>query len=88
METPAQLHLFFEALSEFEMKQNRLPQPWNEEDADTFLEFCKSVNSEWSETQAHVEEISEQLAKIFSFTCAGNCCPIQVRCPTFLQSRH
>ncbi|KAM7537021.1 hypothetical protein Aperf_G00000059949 [Anoplocephala perfoliata] len=77
METPAQLHLLFEALSEFEMKQNRLPEPWNEEDADTFLEFCKSVNSEWSETQAHVEKINEHLARIFSFTCAGNCCPIQ-----------
>ncbi|VDN99537.1 unnamed protein product [Rodentolepis nana] len=77
LETPSQLHLFFEALSVFEMNQNRLPLPWNEEDAETFLEFCKSVNSDWAETQAHVEEINEELAKIFSFICAGNCCAIQ-----------
>nr|CDS33642.1 ubiquitin modifier activating enzyme 1 [Hymenolepis microstoma] len=77
METPAQLHLFFEALSVFEMNQNRLPLPWNEEDAETFIEFCKSVNSDWAETQAHVGEINEELAKIFSFICAGNCCAIQ-----------
>ena len=79
MENPAQLHLLFKALSEFEMHHNRFPEPWDEEDAETFIECCKSANSELSETEAHVEQIDEGLAKIFSFICAGNFCPVQVK---------
>ncbi|EUB59741.1 Ubiquitin-like modifier-activating enzyme [Echinococcus granulosus] len=77
LESPAQLHLFFEALSRFEMYHNRVPIPWNEEDAETFVECCKAVNKDVNETAAHVEQINEPLAKIFSFISAGNCCPIQ-----------
>ena len=77
IESPAQLHLLFEALSEFEMHHNRFPESWNEEDAETFVECCKLVNSELSETGAHVDQIDENLAKIFSFICAGKFCPIQ-----------
>ncbi|KAL5110204.1 Ubiquitin-like modifier-activating enzyme 1 [Taenia crassiceps] len=77
LETPAQLHLFFEALSQFEMHYNRVPVPWNEEDAVIFVESCKAVNKDLIGTGAHVEQINEALAKIFSFISAGNCCPIQ-----------
>lgn len=84
LETPSQLHLFFEALSQFEMHHNRVPIPWNEEDAVIFVECCKAVNKDVDGTAAHVEQVDESLAKIFSFISAGNCCPIQVEFSSFL----
>ncbi|VDM30197.1 unnamed protein product [Hydatigera taeniaeformis] len=77
LETPPQLHLFFEALSQFEVQHGRAPIPWNEDDAAIFVECCKVVNKGVDGTAAHVQQINEELAKIFSFISAGNCCPIQ-----------
>lgn len=63
---PSTLHTAFAALQKFIEETGNCPRPWNNEDAQKFLQLCKSVNP----------DINEKLVLIFSKTCAGNCCPI------------
>ncbi|XP_074646538.1 ubiquitin-like modifier-activating enzyme 1 isoform X2 [Tubulanus polymorphus] len=72
-EAPGQLHIAFQALDEFQGRHGRLPKPRNQADADTFIAVAKEVNSK---SEAKVEELNEELLKKFSFTAAGDVCPV------------
>ncbi|XP_055854028.1 ubiquitin-like modifier-activating enzyme 1 [Episyrphus balteatus] len=63
---PGTLHTAFAALQKFIEETGNCPRPWNNDDAQKFLQLCKSVNP----------DINEKLVLTFSKTCAGNCCPI------------
>ncbi|VDP72294.1 unnamed protein product [Echinostoma caproni] len=78
MERAPQLHLFFTTLGEY-TKQHKgsLPGSWNQNDSREFLCLARKVNEEAANTSAHVEEIDEQLASLFAYTCSGQCCPVQ-----------
>lgn len=78
-ETPAQLHIIFEALSKFQLAHGRTPAAWNEKDSELFLACALELNKSLKGSPCHVEELDESLTKIFSYICAGNCCPIQVK---------
>uniref|UniRef100_A0A5K3FW28 E1 ubiquitin-activating enzyme n=1 Tax=Mesocestoides corti TaxID=53468 RepID=A0A5K3FW28_MESCO len=77
MESPAQLHIIFEAFSKFQSQYGRIPEPWDEKDAQSFVECVNEVNKSVEGSGCHVEKIDESLARIFAYICAGNCCPIQ-----------
>lgn len=66
LEAPATLHVAFSALGNYVTKNGTLPRPWNEEDANKFLDICKSLQS----------DVDEQLVLQFAKICAGNTCPI------------
>lgn len=66
---PCQLHLAFLALHKFVSANGRLPNPWNSDDANTFLKTTESVNTNASELDA-------DLIKTFSKVCAGNINPM------------
>lgn len=63
---PGTLHTAFAALQKFIEETGDCPRPWNNDDAQKFLQLCKSVNP----------DINEKLVLTFSKICAGNCCPI------------
>lgn len=80
MDRAPQLHLFFTALGEYmNQHKNCAPGSWNQTDSREFLGLVRKVNHDMVNTSAHVEEIDEQLAALFSYTCSGQCCPVQVR---------
>lgn len=78
IERSPQLHLFFMALSAYS-KQHKgsFPGSWSQTDALGFLDFVKSANSELKGSAAFVDEVDEHLCSLFSYTCFGQCCPIQ-----------
>lgn len=63
---PASLHIAFAALHKYIEQVGQLPRPWNEEDAQKFLQICKLVNA----------DINDNIVLLFAKTCAGNTCPI------------
>lgn len=67
-EYPEQLHLAFEALDEFVVQNGRLPAPWSEKDAKTFLNLATVRNANIT--------VNEKLLTTFAKTCSGELCPI------------
>ncbi|KAI8036386.1 hypothetical protein M5D96_010980 [Drosophila gunungcola] len=68
LDTPATLHLAFNALTCYRKAHNgALPRPWNEEDANSFLEVCRASSS---------SELDEKLVLQFAKICSGNTCPL------------
>lgn len=65
------LHLAFQALHSFVKKQQRLPQPWSETDADLLLNIVKELNS-----VAKLEELDEASVRLFSYTARGDLAPM------------
>ncbi|XP_017468394.1 PREDICTED: ubiquitin-like modifier-activating enzyme 1 [Rhagoletis zephyria] len=63
---PISLHIAFAALHKYVEQVGQPPRPWNEEDAQIFLQMCKSVNA----------DINDNVVLLFAKTCAGNTCPI------------
>ncbi|KAH8384761.1 hypothetical protein KR093_007810 [Drosophila rubida] len=66
LEAPATLHAAFSALGTYVTNNGKLPRPWNDEDAASFLDVCKSVNA----------DVDEKLVLQFAKICAGNTCPM------------
>ncbi|XP_017147936.2 ubiquitin-like modifier-activating enzyme 1 [Drosophila miranda] len=67
LESPATLHVAFNALSVYQkVNDGDLPRPWNEADANCFLQFCKEIKS----------DVNEKLVLQFAKICAGNTCPM------------
>ncbi|XP_017012603.2 ubiquitin-like modifier-activating enzyme 1 [Drosophila takahashii] len=68
LDSPATLHVAFNALTCYRKAHNgALPRPWNEEDANSFLEVCKASSS---------AEVDEKLVLQFAKICSGNTCPL------------
>ena len=64
-----QLHLAFQALSDFQDKNKRLPKPRNEADANEFLGFVKTRN-------VNKVELDEKLLKQFAYISQGDVAPM------------
>ncbi|KAL0272207.1 UNVERIFIED_CONTAM: hypothetical protein PYX00_005273 [Menopon gallinae] len=67
---PTQLHIAYHALHMFRSSKKRNPKPWDESDAEAFLEIAKSSKL------AQGVELNEELLKIFSKVSAGDLCPM------------
>lgn len=65
-EHPATLHVAFKVLHQFIAETGRAPRPWNEEDAQIFLQKCKAIDA----------NVVESLVLTFAKICSGNTCPI------------
>lgn len=65
---PDQLHLAFQALDEFVVQNGRLPTPWSEKDAKTFLNLATIRNADIT--------VDEQLLSLFAKISAGELCPM------------
>lgn len=65
------LHLAFQALHEFVKNQNRLPRSRSQSDADIILDTVKRLNKD-----VKLEQLDEDLVKLFSFTAQGDLAPI------------
>ncbi|KAI3369989.1 hypothetical protein L3Q82_024797 [Scortum barcoo] len=65
------LHLAFQALHSFVKKEQRLPRPWCESDADALLAIVRELN-----TDAQVEQLDEAAVRSLSHTAQGNLAPV------------
>jgi len=66
------LHLAFQALHEFEAKNNRLPKPRNEQDAEEIWQITQQLN----EKLGIKTELDEKLIKLFAYGAAGEISPM------------
>ncbi|XP_055705856.1 ubiquitin-like modifier-activating enzyme 1 [Phlebotomus papatasi] len=64
---PRQIHVAFKALHEFLAQHQRMPTPWNDADAKTFLELAK---------QQGEDDLNESLLMTFAKVCSGDLNPI------------
>lgn len=65
---PEQLHLAFQALDEFVLQNGRMPTPWSEKDAKTFLNLATIRDAEIT--------VDEKLLSLFAKISAGEVCPV------------
>ncbi|XP_034074972.1 ubiquitin-like modifier-activating enzyme 1 [Gymnodraco acuticeps] len=65
------LHLAFQALHGFVKKEQRLPDPWSQSDADALLAIVGELN-----TVAQLEQLDEAAVRILSFTAQGDLAPV------------
>ncbi|VDI61070.1 ubiquitin-activating enzyme E1 [Mytilus galloprovincialis] len=70
---PGQLHIAFQALSEYVKSKGQLPRSRSKADADAFVTVAKEVNSK---SGAKVDELDESLMKEFSYSARGELCPL------------
>ncbi|KAK4471403.1 hypothetical protein MN116_004834 [Schistosoma mekongi] len=75
-ERPAQIHLFFKALSEYKNDSGFLPKPWCENDSHSFVDYVRKVSEQMKDTGASVPSIDEKLAMPFASICSGQCFPV------------
>lgn len=59
----AQLHIAFHGYEKFIEKYDRKPKPWNNKDAELFIELCKTLNGEIELD----EKILEKFSKVRKF---------------------
>ncbi|EDV25158.1 uncharacterized protein TRIADDRAFT_25768 [Trichoplax adhaerens] len=71
---PPQLHLAFQALSEYQRRYGQLPRPRNEADALNFLNVVKEINEK---SEFKVDSFDDDLLKLFAFNAKGNLSPMQ-----------
>lgn len=92
MSMPSNLHLAFQALSEFQKQYSALPKPWDnvnfvlfklfdfkcivQDDAEKFYEITVKLNTEGRE-QPLTDELNKHWIKLFAKTCQGDLCPMQ-----------
>lgn len=69
---PSQLHVAFKTLHEYKKLHNKLPKPWNNEDAASFVSLAKDVASKIGNDT----ELDVKLLETFSKISAGNLCPV------------
>lgn len=67
------IHLAFQALTEYQNKYEKLPLPWNETDAQNFIQLVKELNDKQEKT---FSDLKDNLLKLFSFVCSGSLCPM------------
>ena len=67
------IHLAFIAVNQFEAKHQRLPRPWNSEDATEFIQIANDLNT----NVYKFESLSEYVLRLFSYTVSGQICPMQ-----------
>lgn len=67
------VHVAFLALHEYVKATGSLPRPWNEDDAQKFLEVFATVRST---CPVAVEEVDEDLLRKFACTAAGELVPV------------
>lgn len=72
MESPAQLHLAFQALWEFHERNKSFPEPRNAEHVKEIIEYSKQIN----EKSKQVEEVDEKLIRLFSNNAIGDVSPM------------
>eukprot|EP00064_Thunnus_orientalis_P000855 superscaffoldBa00000050_g856 len=65
------LHLAFQALHRFVKKEQRLPRPWCQSDADALLDTVRELNS-----VTQLEQLDEAAVQILSFTAQGDLAPL------------
>ncbi|XP_063438582.1 ubiquitin-like modifier-activating enzyme 1 isoform X2 [Mytilus trossulus] len=70
---PGQLHIAFQALSEYVKSKGQLPKSRSKADAEAFVAVAKEVNSK---SGAKVDELDESLMKEFSYSARGELCPL------------
>ncbi|XP_037956761.1 ubiquitin-like modifier-activating enzyme 1 isoform X2 [Teleopsis dalmanni] len=63
---PMSLHVAFKVLHKYIKEIGSPPRPWNDTDAQSFLQICKSVDP----------NVKDDLILTFAKTCAGNTCPL------------
>ncbi|XP_075993676.1 ubiquitin-like modifier-activating enzyme 1 [Genypterus blacodes] len=72
---PAQLHVGFHAIHNFQKKHNRLPTPWSKTDGDELVTLAKELNS--GQTGASkVEQLDDDLMKKLAYVSAGDLAPV------------
>jgi ubiquitin-activating enzyme E1 len=76
MSMPANLHLAYQALPCFQKEYNALPKPWDESDAEKFVEIVEKLNTENREKPL-TEELNKHWIKLFAKICTGDLCPMQ-----------
>uniref|UniRef100_A0A0C9RUB8 E1 ubiquitin-activating enzyme n=1 Tax=Fopius arisanus TaxID=64838 RepID=A0A0C9RUB8_9HYME len=69
---PEQLHLAFLTLHEFQKVHNRLPKPWNTEDAEEFGRISEMIKEQYGFTT----EVKDNLLKIFANISSGELNPM------------
>ena len=68
------IHMAFETLREYREKYSKhLPKSWDKDSCDKFLSICNGLNSK---REKPFENLNEELLRVFSYTCAGNLCPM------------
>jgi len=72
-ESPAQQHIAFQALHEYEKANGSSPKPRCTADGDSFVEVAKKVNSE---SGAKVEELDEKMMRLFAYNATGDLVPM------------
>uniref|UniRef100_A0A3Q1JLF7 E1 ubiquitin-activating enzyme n=1 Tax=Anabas testudineus TaxID=64144 RepID=A0A3Q1JLF7_ANATE len=65
------LHLAFQALHNFVKKEQRLPRPWSESDADALLDTVRELNA-----VAQLEQLDEAAVRNLSYTAQGDLAPM------------
>jgi ubiquitin-activating enzyme E1 len=63
---PRSLHVVFQAINLFQVKYNRLPSSWDENDADEVYEFCTQFDKDINKTIVHK----------LCYTLQGQLCPV------------
>eukprot|EP01132_Coremiostelium_polycephalum_P005670 gene5670-7056_t len=69
MKNPKPIHLARQTLETFRERFGRLPKPWDETEADNFINLAKELNQ-------NPEFFDLELLKKMSYTCTGKLCPI------------
>lgn len=68
---PQQLHLAYQALHKYFEKNNRVPRPWNKQDAEDFVLVAKTLAADGGDT-----EVNTNLLETFAKVSAGNINPL------------
>jgi ubiquitin-activating enzyme E1 len=74
---PPQLHIGFLALHAFTNKNNgALPRPYNEEDANQFIQLAKNVAAQYPKVLGEAGELDEKLLRQLSYQARGDLSPL------------
>lgn len=65
---PPQLHIAFHAFDLFIEKYGRKPKPWNNEDANLFVELCKTLKGEIELDDKILSKFSKVIFFFFNFS--------------------
>ena len=69
---PNESHLAFLTMDMFKEKYDHLPSPWNQVDANNFLELAKNVDPD-----TEISLSTNEILKKFSYICQGDLAPMQ-----------
>ena len=69
------LHVAVLALDRFIEQVGHVPRPWNDEDAEIFVQLAREVNQS-IDADLRPAELNETVLKTFAMTCCGEICPI------------